>query len=188
MWDVPLEFHNASVIQWGVAIGASMVAAVYDVRTQRIPNRLTFSVLGLALIWATWVGGLTGLVESIVACLILATPFVVLFVFAGGGAGDAKLMGALGAWLGIVDGLITLVAVVTVGALWGLAIAVAKKQFRAVLSRVIVMIRVLTVLIITRSRPTEAASYFPNQEKMIVMPYALPIFIGLCVAALGVSL
>ena len=188
MWDVPLEFHNASVIQWGVAIAASMVAAVYDVRTQRIPNRLTFSVLGLALIWATWVGGLSGLVESIVGCLILAIPFVVLFIFAGGGAGDAKLMGALGAWLGIVDGLVALLAVVTVGALWGLAIAVAKKQFRAVLSRVIVMIRVLTVLIITRSRPAEAASYFPNEEKMIVMTYAFPIFIGLCVAALGVSL
>ena len=163
MWDVPLEFHNASVTQWGVAIGASMVAAVYDVRTHRIPNRLTFSVLGLALIWATWAGGLNGLVESIVSCVILALPFVVLFVFAGGGAGDAKLMGALGAWLGIADGLVTLVAVVTVGALWGLALALAKKQFRAVLSRVMMMFRIVIVLIITRRRPTEAASYFPTE-------------------------
>ena len=188
MLDVPLEFHSASVIQWGVAIGASMVAAVYDVRTRRIPNRLTFSLLGFGLIWATWVGGLSGLVESIAACLILAIPFVVLFVFAGGGAGDAKLMGALGAWLGLADGLVTLVAVVTVGALWGLALAVAKKQFRAVLSRVIMKIRILMVLIITRGRITAAASYLPNEEKMMVMPYALPIFVGLCVAALGVSL
>lgn len=188
MWDVPLEFHHASVTQWGVAIGASMVAAVYDVRTQRIPNRLTFSVLGVALIWAAWVGGLSGLIESILACLILAIPFVLLFVFAGGGAGDAKLMGALGACLGVVDGLVTLVAVVFVGALWGLGLALAKRQFRGVVSRVFVMSRILMVLILTRNRPTEASSYFPKEEKMMVMPYALPILVGLCVAALGVSL
>jgi prepilin peptidase CpaA len=165
-----------------------MVAAVYDLRTRRIPNRLTFSVLGLALIWAIWAGGLNGLLESIIACVILASPFVVLFVFAGGGAGDAKLMGALGAWLGIVDGLVTLVVVIVVGALWGLTLAVAKKQFRPVLSRVMVMIRTMTLLAVTRTGPTEASKYFPSEERMVPMTYAFPIFLGLCVAAIGVSL
>lgn len=188
MWDVPLEFHNASALQWGVAIGASMVAAIYDVRTRRIPNKLTFSVLGFALVWATWTSGLSGLGESIASCLILGAPFVLLFIFAGGGAGDAKLMGALGAWLGIADGLVALVAVVITGALWGLVLAVAKGQFRRVLKRVMMMVRVVTVLILTRSRPTDAASYFPSEEKMMKMTYAFPIFLGLCVAALRVSL
>ena len=188
MWNIPLDFNHASVAQWGVAIGASMVAAVCDLRTRRIPNRLTFSVLGLALLWAIWAGGLNGFVESIIACLILAFPFVVLFVFAGGGAGDAKLMGALGAWLGIADGLVALVVVIIVGALWGLTLAVARKQLRAVLGRLLVMVRTVTLLVLTRNRLTEASSYFPSEEKMMPMTYAFPIFLGLCVSAIGVSL
>ena len=32
--------------------------------------------------------------------LLLGIPFVILFLIAGGGAGDAKMMAAIGAWVG----------------------------------------------------------------------------------------
>ena len=49
-----------------------------------------------------------------------------LFVFAGGGAGDAKMMGALGAWLGLANGVVALVAVALSGAVIGLGYALIK--------------------------------------------------------------
>jgi Flp pilus assembly protein protease CpaA len=85
LWNTNLPF-----LQWGVVIGASTAAAVWDLRQRRIPNILTGPLFIGGLVWAIWVGGLPGLGEALVACIILAAPYVWLFLVAGGGAGDAK--------------------------------------------------------------------------------------------------
>ena len=54
---------------------------------------------------------------------MLALPFVVLFVLASGGAGDAKMMGAIGTWLGVKGGAIALIAVLLAGAFCGMGYA-----------------------------------------------------------------
>ena len=88
--------ENATVIQWGIVIGASLIAAITDLHRRRIPNALTVPLLLFGLIKSTCLAGGSGLLESAGACFLLALPFVLLFIFAGGGAGDAKLMGAIG--------------------------------------------------------------------------------------------
>ena len=93
--------EKTTVIQWGIVIGASLVAAVFDARRNRIPNVLTIPLLLLGVTSSIFFGGLSGLAQSVGACILLALPFVLLFIFANGGAGDAKLMGAIGAWIGL---------------------------------------------------------------------------------------
>ena len=44
--------HPWAATQWGVVIGASLVAALVDARTFRIPNKLTFPLFGSGLVWA----------------------------------------------------------------------------------------------------------------------------------------
>ena len=105
----------AVLLQWGVVIGASLVAAAFDLQTRRIPNALTMPLLLAGLIRAIWLGRLLGLADAAAACFLLAMPFVLLFVFAGGGAGDAKLMGAIGAWLGLAQGMRVLLCVAAAG-------------------------------------------------------------------------
>ena len=107
--------ERLAIFQWGVIISASLVSAIWDVRSRRIPNMITFPLLLAGLIWATWHGGLSSLAEAAGACVLLALPYVFLFVFANGGAGDAKLMGAIGAWLGFKQGIIVLCCVATAG-------------------------------------------------------------------------
>jgi Flp pilus assembly protein protease CpaA len=124
---------------------------------------------------------------SFLGCLVMGMPFVMLFVFGGGGAGDAKLMGALGTWLGVADGVAALVTILVAGALWGLAVAAGKRQFRAVAGRVLGMTHMVAAVLITKSSPTEALSNIP-EEKMLAMTYGLPIFVGVCIAALGAML
>jgi prepilin peptidase CpaA len=84
------------------------VAAVWDWRTNRLPNWLTVSAFFIALVFHLTVGGIqggwTGAGSSLLTALAgCATGFGILFVLwliGGGGGGDVKLMGALGAWLG----------------------------------------------------------------------------------------
>ena len=52
---------SMTVLQWGVVIGASLLAALSDLRERRIPNALTFPLFVVGLIWAAWFGGLAGL-------------------------------------------------------------------------------------------------------------------------------
>ena len=71
--------------------------------------------------------------DALAACVMLALPYVVLFVFAGGGAGDAKLMGAIGTWLGLVNGVVALAAVAASGILLAVAFALARRRLLVVL-------------------------------------------------------
>ncbi len=179
----PLWNHPMLYVQWGAVLGTSLVAALIDIRTRRIPNLLTFPSLVAGVVCAAVIGGFGGLLDSVFGCLLLATPFVVLFLFAGGGAGDAKLMGALGAWLGIASGIVALVAVLATGAVIGLCYALSKKRLTRVLKRVGEMGSqwLLGALLTGRVRPLGASS--PKQEEMLAMPYGVSIFSGVTLAA-----
>ena len=85
-------------------------AAVTDWRFKKLPNKLTVSALVAALvfhlIYGLVRGGAVGAGQQLLFALAgFATGFSVLFVLwliGGGGGGDVKFMGALGAWLGAV--------------------------------------------------------------------------------------
>ena len=173
-------------LQWGVVIGVSLVGALCDLGVRRIPNLLTLPALLAGLGWATWVGGAMGLIDATVGCLALALPFVLLFVFAGGGAGDAKLMGAIGAWLGLLNGVIALLAVVFSGLVLAIAFALAKRQLRTALVNLARMASIAIVAVSTRSRLGGAGILAAGSRDMQTIPYGVGIFAGVCLAAGGV--
>ena len=76
------------------------VAAVTDLRTRRIPNKLTLPLFVLGLIYQIFAHGLPGLADAGLAFLVGFGTLFVLWLIGGGGGGDAKLMGALSVWLG----------------------------------------------------------------------------------------
>ena len=86
--------------QWFGAFALAGAACWFDVRTRRIPNWLTFPAAALGLVAATLAHGGHGTVSSAAGFLVGLALFFPLFVLKGLGAGDVKLMGALGAWLG----------------------------------------------------------------------------------------
>lgn len=180
-----LIFNNTvetlTVISWGVVIGASLLAAVWDLRKRRIPNALTFPLLVVGLIWAGWFGGLVSLAEAAGACVILALPYVILFVFAGGGAGDAKLMGAIGAWLGLRQGLAVLVCVVMAGMVLAIAKSIAQKQLKNVLTSVFVSFYGLILFLMAHRtmRPAIGQTDIKLSDNLDI-PYGVAIFVGVC--------
>jgi prepilin peptidase CpaA len=135
MWD-SLWQHGMPLVQWGVVLGASLTAAVTDVSSRRIPNLLTGPMFAAGLVYAVAAAGLAGLGDSLVAAVLLAVPYVLLYALAGGGAGDAKMMAAVGAWLGVINGLAALVGVSLAGVVMGLAMAAWRRGLRLAFSRV----------------------------------------------------
>jgi prepilin peptidase CpaA len=86
-------------------IGVALVACVFDVRTRRLPNALTFGAALAAFAFALFQGGAAGLGWSVAGWLTAVALFFPFFALGGFGAGDVKLLAALGAWLGAFDAL-----------------------------------------------------------------------------------
>jgi prepilin peptidase CpaA len=114
----------------GCAVSAAGVAAVADVMSRRIPNWVTFGTLLLGVLLNTWLHGVDGAIAAIVGAALglgLLLPFYAMGVM---GAGDVKLLGALGAVLGpqmlvsvavygaVAGGLMSLVILAADGRLW----------------------------------------------------------------------
>ncbi|NOX56695.1 MAG: prepilin peptidase [Planctomycetes bacterium] len=82
--------------------GLTTAAAVWDLRTRRIPNKLTIPAFLAGLVYQAAFNGLgrPGLADAGLAFLLGFGTLFVLWLIGGGGGGDVKLMGALSVWLG----------------------------------------------------------------------------------------
>ena len=80
-----------------------MLATIWDFRENRIPNWLTLPAIPIGILWHTLSAPspLEGLRYSLLGFAVGFGFFFILFAIGGGGGGDVKLMGALGAWLGM---------------------------------------------------------------------------------------
>ena len=87
-------------IYQGIAIGLAVIAVVWDLATKRIPNLLTFGAALAAFAVHGFVEGWTGAGTSFAGWVVGAAFFFPFFALRGMGAGDVKLLAAVGAWLG----------------------------------------------------------------------------------------
>ena len=168
---------------WAVVIAITAVACAIDVRTRRVPNMLTGPAWILGLVWAFSQGGWARLGDGFAASLILALPYVLLFMFASGGAGDAKLMAAVGAWLGIMNGLLALFTIALCGALLAIGFALHHKRFRSVMSYVIQSVGAVMYTVSSRGKVNDLTFAPRERQEMMTMPYGVAIFSGVCLAA-----
>jgi len=188
VWTDALWDPRLSLEQWTAVIVAAFVGALSDLRTRRIPNLLVVLTLVGGLVWAVWRKGWPGAADGLLAALLLAMPFVVLFAFAGGGAGDAKLMGALGFWLGVFNGVAALAAVALAGVVMAVGVAVFQRRLGTVLGTMWTMTSCVCAGVLLRRGRGAIAAAMPRPEETSTMPYGPAVFLGVCLAALGVYL
>lgn len=75
-------------------------ASFKDFTERRIPNRITFPTILIGWILAVYSGGMAGLYQSLLGTAAGIAIFFIPFALGGMGAGDVKLLGAIGALMG----------------------------------------------------------------------------------------
>jgi prepilin peptidase CpaA len=97
----PVAFLYSDLTYLAIAAACAAVGSVFDVKTRRIPNFITFPSILLGLAVHLALGGWRQLLLSLAAGLICGTAFLVFYIAGGMGAGDVKLMAAVGCIAGM---------------------------------------------------------------------------------------
>jgi prepilin peptidase CpaA len=167
-------FSGAVNVAQVVAIGIALIACVTDLRSQRIPNVLTFGGALAGFIFHALSGGGNGLLLSAAGWAVGAAIFIIPFALGGMGAGDVKLVAALGAWLGPMDTVWLGMYSALAGGVAALGLALARGYLRKALSNVYLLLRYWSVAGI---RPLHEVSLAGSGGPRLA--YAVPVFGGL---------
>lgn len=125
---------------WFFVIGLTLLAAWTDWRSRRIPNWLTLPGLAVGVAINSYAHGWQGTkisLEGAALALILLLPVVML---RGLGAGDWKLMGAVGAFAGPTLFVVILTASVLVAGAMAIVQMIRARRVRKTLRNLVVLV------------------------------------------------
>jgi prepilin peptidase CpaA len=166
-----------------ILVGVVLLAGAYDARYRKIPNWLSLSGLILGLGVNVVLSGWTGLGAATLGFGLAMLIYMPLYLIRGMGAGDVKLMAAVGAIVGPHDWLGIFIATALVGGVVSLAaIAIKKRTHQTLLG----LATILSELLQFR-RPAKADACLDiRNPNALCMPHALNIAAG-CIAFLYLS-
>lgn len=121
----------------------AFAAALYDLRTRRIPNWITVTGFILGLATNTLLEGTSGLVRALLGFVLGFGIYLGLYLLHAMGAGDVKLMGAMGAIAGWRHWLLILLMTSLASGILALALAIRKGRLRSTLWNVAYLAREL---------------------------------------------
>jgi prepilin peptidase CpaA len=124
--------------------GALTVAGIggfTDVTTRRIPNRLTYSAMLVAIAGQCALHGWHGFVSAIAGGLVGGGPFLIFFLLHAMGAGDVKLITAAGCFVGPATALEIVLASAIAGGIFAIIFALWQGRLRAVLVNVVDLVK-----------------------------------------------
>lgn len=159
----------------GLLLALLVPAAWTDLRERRIPNRLTYAGMLLALLlriafgWDAVIAGFGG----VAIAFLFSFP---LFAIGALGAGDGKLLMALGMLMGPRQFALSLLVIAVAGGILSLAEAIRQKRFGATLRsiRFILWGWVLQV--------AASGNFFSSPPKpsapSVTIPYGVAIAVG----------
>jgi|SRR5262245_24387149 len=113
-----------------LALIVAGLGAAIDLRTRRIPNAVTLGGTVAAFVYVGSTSGLPGLGQSAAGWATGLGLFLPLYLLGGMGAGDVKLLGAIGAWLGPKAALYCALYSVIAGGLLALVVALRHHYLR----------------------------------------------------------
>jgi len=157
-------------VLWLLPALFAAIAGFTDWRSRRIPNWLTVSGLALGILINSLTRGWPGAKDALLGAglgLLLLLPFVLLRSL---GAGDWKLIGALGAFLGPASLITVLFATVLVAGLMALTLVIWKRRMGQTLRNIACMLAAVF------------SFHLPGHEVSLDNPEALKVPFGVAAA------
>lgn len=154
----------------------TLTAMVSDLRTRTLPNWLTVSGFAVGILFHLITNGLSGLGFAMGGFAVGFGILLVLWLIGGGGGGDVKLMGAVGAWLGPQMTLVVFL-LSTLFALLGSMVVLTHKSVNrgfGYVQRRYARPRKISIKAAATATPADRA----QQCQRRLLPYALPVALG----------
>jgi prepilin peptidase CpaA len=149
------------------------ISAIVDFRAQKIPNLITFPAAAIALFYHFFTHGFDGLIFSTLGLAAGIGLLIIPYILGGMGAGDAKLMGAVGAILGSKGVFIAFLLSALVGGLYAVIIILLnKKQFKGFFNKHLITLK---LFILTRKFIPDPVEENKNKPKLC---YGVAIALG----------
>jgi prepilin peptidase CpaA len=167
---------------WILAVGIALFAGVLDWRFRRIPNWLTVSGALLGIVANTVLFRWPGLKASLIGTLLglgLLLPFVMVRSL---GAGDWKLVGALGACLGPRSLLAVLFGAILVAGAMALGVIIWKGRLRQTLLN---MARLLAAVFSLRMPGAEVSLDNPESTKI---PFGVAVAVAVVLYGIATAM
>jgi prepilin peptidase CpaA len=156
-----------------VVVLIAVAGCVTDIHSRKIPNWLTFGSAVAALIFHTFTGGADGALRAALGWCAGVAVFLPFFLLRGMGAGDVKLLAALGAWLGPVSVLWVALFTSMAGAVLALVVAGAHGYLRTAFQNLWLLGAHWRVM-----GPRALPAVSLDQKGSPRLAYAIPIFAG----------
>jgi len=150
------------------------ICVAVDMRTRRIPNVVSGPALLAGVLVNAFYFGLPGLWGSVLGATLTMAALLWPFAMGGIGAGDVKMMGAVGAFLGA---RLALAGMLTGMLLGGLIMAAHLLRIGRLGEKLAATGRMFMVAAATRSvTPLRVSASEPDA---VSLPYSLPLALGI---------
>ena len=156
-----------------IAVVFIVACCIVDARTRRIPNVLSAGAMLAGLGLNTMYFGMTGLGVSLGGLLAAGAVLLPAFAVGGLGAGDVKMMGAIGALLGPQLALAALGLGMIFGGFIMLAHLTRCGRLKEKLGSTWAMIAAASL-----ARSVEPLRAPANDPNAVALPYSVPLGIG----------
>ena len=166
-----------------VLMAVAVIAGFVDLRSRRIPNWLVLPSLLLGLGLNTFLYEWAGLRHAALGMGLALLIYLPLYILRGMGAGDVKLMAAIGAIVGPANWLGIFVITAVFGGIVALLRLVGKGRLSKTLGNVIYILQELTHF---RAPFRGNAELDVRSDKAVRMPHGTVIGLG-CMAFLGAA-
>jgi prepilin peptidase CpaA len=123
------------------ALVVAGIGAATDVASRRIPNKLTYTGMLLAIAGHTVAQGWHGLASALAGGLIGGGAFLAFFLLHAMGAGDVKLITAVGCMAGAAASLQIVLASAIAGGIFALVFSLWQGRLRSVLGNVVDLLK-----------------------------------------------
>ena len=154
-------------------VAVAIAASICDLKGRRIPNALTLGAVVVAVAMQAVLNGWHGVLLAASGWAVGVALFFPLFALGGMGAGDVKLLGAIGAWLGPAGALWTGLFGAVAGGIMALIVALARGYMLTAMRN---LGRLLRVWSVAGVQPVEGLTVDSTSGPRL--PYALPIAAG----------